>query len=272
MEFKKPSKLPARKSANAQASSTLEEKFRRARSTPERPRAPRRATTRTPQPPASRAKRPENQEKSIEINIDFESLLNVTRLIKSRILDKLPLDKIRVTRRRVVLAIVPLLLVGGLVWFVSPKPGTPPPNPADATYTKVVQAPNYPTLLPEGRTLESLGGWHRISPPDRNPVFAYADKIGDTSISVSQQPIPDGFKTNIGESVAELAKSYAATEKISLDSLTIYIGTSAKGPQSVILAKGSVLILIKSKAKIKDDAWVSYILSLNRENVPSTTY
>ena len=46
--------------------------------------------------------------------------------------------------------------------------------------------PSYDTLLPENKSIDQLGGWTRISPPDRNPVYAYTDQIGSTKIIVSQ--------------------------------------------------------------------------------------
>jgi hypothetical protein len=122
--------------------------------------------------------------------------------------------------------------------------------------------PEYATMLPAGKTAADFGGWTRISPPNINPVFAYSDMIGNISISVSQQPLPDSFKPDIDDQIREFAKSYNANQKITVGETNIYIGTSAKGAQSVIYSKNDLLILIKSSAVVSDDQWATYINSL----------
>lgn len=125
-----------------------------------------------------------------------------------------------------------------------------------------VESLEYQTILPKGKPIGELGGWKRVSPDGSDPVFAFADKIGDTPISVSQQPLPQSFIGNVETKVAELAKTYNATTKIEAGVVTAYIGASSKGPQSVIFTKNSLLILIKSDQKIEDSAWAEYIKSL----------
>lgn len=122
--------------------------------------------------------------------------------------------------------------------------------------------PTYQTSLPSGKTIQQLGGWKRVSPPSAAPVFAYADALGDAHITVSEQPIPDTFKPDIDINVGSLAAAYNASQKITVGKTTVYIGTSAQGPQSVIFRKNNVLILIKSTAKIGNDDWAGYIQSL----------
>ncbi len=128
---------------------------------------------------------------------------------------------------------------------------------------ETVENLEYQTVLPAGKSVSELGGWKRVSPVKNDPVFAYADKIGEVSISVSQQPLPQSFKTDIDNQVAELAKKFNATTKIDASSTTVYVGTSAKGPQSAIFTKNGLLILIKSQKKINDVAWEKYIKALN---------
>lgn len=123
--------------------------------------------------------------------------------------------------------------------------------------------PNYQTLLPRGKTIEQLGGWTRVSPPDRNPVFAYVDTVSRVQVTVSQQPLPEDFSTDPDQEVKDLAHDFNAKERVVADDATIYfVGTSTKGPQSVILAKGRTLVLIKSPVQIKNDIWSAYIATL----------
>lgn len=121
----------------------------------------------------------------------------------------------------------------------------------------------YQTVLPSGKNISELGGWKRVSPDKSAPVYAYTDKIGDVAISVSQQPLPDSFLGSNNTALAELAKSYSATKEIDASGTKVYVGTSAKGPQSVLLTKNGLLIMIKSQKKIEDKAWASYVSSLN---------
>jgi len=144
------------------------------------------------------------------------------------------------------------LAIGLLIHFHSVKPVAP-----------IIENPGYQTILPSGKTIEQLGGWVKISPPESTPVYAYADKIGSVTISVSEQTLPDSFKGDVDGSVATLAKSYSATDNQTAGNTKVYIGTNADGPQSVIFAKSNLLVLIKSQKKIDDKAWVAYINSLN---------
>lgn len=122
--------------------------------------------------------------------------------------------------------------------------------------------PDYPTVLPTGKTIQDLGGWTLVSPPNRDPAFAYIDKIGNMQINVSQQQLPDEFKENTSEKIEKLAKEYGASDKITANDTIVYIGTSEKGPQSVIFTRSNLLILIKSSVRIDNDKWIDYISAL----------
>jgi len=122
--------------------------------------------------------------------------------------------------------------------------------------------PGYKTLLPAGKTADELGGWKRVSPPDRNPVYAYSDTLGGIRIAVSQQPLPGSYMQNTIAAVADYAKAYGATSPLTAGDITAHIGTSAKGPQTVIFAKDGVLIRIKSDASIPTEDWSAYLTSL----------
>lgn len=132
----------------------------------------------------------------------------------------------------------------------------------DATEkTTIIEDTGFQTVLPSGKQIKDLGGWERISPLNTAPVYAFADTINDIVISVSQQPLP--FTSDADTQVAQLAAAYSATTTLSANGVKVYIGTSAKGPQSTIFSKNGLLILIKSQEKIQDSAWISYINSLN---------
>lgn len=132
----------------------------------------------------------------------------------------------------------------------------------DDTVKSSSKNPEFQTILPNNKSATDVGGWKRVSPPENDPVFAYTDIISGIAISVSQQPLPESFNNNVNGHVADLAKKFNATNKINVNDTAVYIGTSAKGPQSVIFTKQNLLVLIKSQNKIDDIAWESYVASL----------
>ena len=149
-----------------------------------------------------------------------------------------------------------IVIVGGIITIAIIQ------NNKNSSTTDTADTPDYATVLPEGKTITELNGWDRVSPDGKDPVYAYNDSIDGVAISVSQQPLPPAFKDNTDSRVAELAKGDNATNAIQAGDTTFYIGTSAKGPQSVYLSKKGLLILIKSEAKIKDASWANYVASL----------
>jgi hypothetical protein len=168
----------------------------------------------------------------------------------------MPLNKRRTFKKKtLVLASISLLIFIGLTVVVTTKQQT-------KSTLETNDSPGYATVLPNNKTVTSLGGWTRISPPENDPVYAYTDSIDSVPITVSEQPLPDSFKSDIPTGVANLAKNFNATIKLNAKSTDFYIGTSATGPQSVIFVKNSVLVLIKSQNKIDDTSWSAYIESL----------
>lgn len=126
-----------------------------------------------------------------------------------------------------------------------------------------VQDLEYQTVLPKGKSISDLGGWKRVSPNEAAPVFAYTDTIDGVSINVSQQPLPQSFIGDTETQITELAKVYNANTKIDAGPVKVYIGSSSRGPQSVIFTKNSLLVLIKSDNNISDAAWANYVRALN---------
>lgn len=122
--------------------------------------------------------------------------------------------------------------------------------------------PKYQTILPSGKDIKSLGGWTRVSPSNTDPVYAYVDKIGNNPINVSEQPLPEDFKTDTDQQIAQLAQNFKADEKITIGGTIVYIGTSSDGAQSVIFNKTNLLILIKSTTRIDNNSWTQYINSM----------
>lgn len=134
---------------------------------------------------------------------------------------------------------------------------------ADSVDAPVLEkgTPDYDTVVPKGRTAKNID-WTRVSPPDHNPVYTYVDTVDKATLNVSEQPVPDNFKNDPTTSLEQLAGSYNATQKLTVGTVTVYIGTSTKGPQSVIFIKKNVLVLIKTDIGLTTDQWIFYISSL----------
>lgn len=125
------------------------------------------------------------------------------------------------------------------------------------------EKPTFSTILPQGKSIDSLGGWARVSPPDRDPVFAFVDSLSEQQITISQQPLPVAASENAADKIKSIAYDFNAKERHTADDGTeFYVGTSSKGPQSVITGKNDLLILIKSPAAIEIEDWSTYIASL----------
>ena len=205
---------------------------------------------------------PKSESKTIDININFGSLPKLSSLTKhlpSKNTVKTGLKRHLLTRKGLWVSLSCIVLIGGYfgVSAVIDHFDDSRKNGANGA-----QAPTYETTLPGGKSIDDLGGWKRVSPPDRDPVFAYSDKIDNVAISVSQQPLPENLKEDTNKKISELAESFGAATKVEANGLTAYIGTSAKGPQSAILVHKGTLILIKSQATVSQDAWQEYINTL----------
>ncbi|MCA0228445.1 hypothetical protein LCH21_03260 [Patescibacteria group bacterium] len=173
--------------------------------------------------------------------------------------------------RHLVVIFAACLMALGWWWLNRPAPTAQPAKvtaPTSSQSSKTPKkntdtTPKFATLLPKSKSIESLGGWTRVSPETSDPVFAFKDTLDNTPIIVSQQPLPQSFSGATDEQLTELAKEYNATERLPFSGGLAFVGTSAKGPQSVIATKNGLLILIKSTVKHSDDSWTRYLADLN---------
>lgn len=167
-------------------------------------------------------------------------------------------------RQKVIVIIAALVLIGTTVFLQNQSSESTATKPDSQNPLDMLEkgTPDYATLLPAGKDITELGGWTRISPKERTPVFAYVDRIGDIPVSVSQQPLPDDFAPGTDDKIRNLALGSNATKKLSAAGTTVYLSTPSKGAQSAIFTKDDLLILIKATTSIEDDDWKSYLSSL----------
>jgi hypothetical protein len=95
-------------------------------------------------------------------------------------------------------------------------------------------------------------------------LHTYRDSLEGTEIEVTQQELPESFKTSPSTELEKMAKSFQATDVIQIDQSTIFHGLDEKTRvQSLFTIKANVLISIRSAIKLSDDIWAAYFLSLN---------
>jgi hypothetical protein len=124
------------------------------------------------------------------------------------------------------------------------------------------QTPEFSPLLPSGMTAEDLGGFTRISPPNAAAAYTFIDRIGEVPVRVTQQELPEVFKPDTEGKLKEYAERFNAKQQLVIDGISAYIGTSEKGPQSVLFIKNDLLVLIASEQEILEAGWVQYIVNL----------
>ena len=121
-------------------------------------------------------------------------------------------------------------------------------------------SPDYKPVLPSGSAANTTSG--KLSYDSEKKVTSYTDKIGDSQITISEQPLPPDFKDNPDGRVEIFAKNANFNDLIQYNGGRAHIGTSIKGPQSVVFHKDGLLIFLKSDKKILNADWVKYINSL----------
>jgi hypothetical protein len=128
------------------------------------------------------------------------------------------------------------------------------------------QNPDFDTVLPVGKTIEDLGGWGRVSPPDRDPVYAYSDTLASVHIVVSEQKVPSDFSSDVPGHLSRIAKQFGASKKLTTtDGAILYLGTAANGSQSIVTSKNGLLILMRSTSVIGDQIWNDYVFALEHQ-------
>jgi hypothetical protein len=119
---------------------------------------------------------------------------------------------------------------------------------------------DFQTVTPDGDVTNTTS--QKVVYDPNKKVASFTDKINGYEVTVSMQKLPDTFKPNIADNVKKVAEQFSATTVLAVDNGSAYLGTSPKGPQSVVGYRGDLLVFIKSDVKIDDKAWASYFNSL----------
>jgi cytoskeletal protein RodZ len=196
-------------------------------------------------------------------------IIGIKLLFVKLVIKRLPKNRRKAIRLSILVILVLAILIIGAFYTIRTKQNiatqaTDGPTPTSTQKASqppglIKGTPTYPVLLPANKNINTSDGW--VRPGDKS-VFVYIDTINKVTISVSEQPLPDDFKTDTSQQMDSFAKAEKANEKITVGATTVYIGRSANGPQSVFFTKNNLLILIKSGDVITNDQWAAYVNSL----------
>lgn len=126
-----------------------------------------------------------------------------------------------------------------------------------------VDSTEFPLVWPSGKSEKDFK-IVRVSPFGNDTVYAYIDILNNQEIKISQQKLPERFKTERDVKLKELADSFQATNVIQVDEQKIYHGYSQNiNTQSLIFIKKDLLIFIASPQQTRDEIWAGYISGLN---------
>lgn len=159
------------------------------------------------------------------------------------------------SRKTLILIVVIAMCVAGLLF------GLLRVNALNNDGTGIV--PNFTPVLPEGKSIEQLDGWQKLTPPNGgSSYYAYNDILAGVSIVVSQQVLPGKIKNNPDNEMADIARATNLSVKFNAGDTVVYLGNNAKGPQSVMFTKNGLLFNIKSWSEIQNADWIGYINAL----------
>jgi hypothetical protein len=124
----------------------------------------------------------------------------------------------------------------------------------------VATEPEFDTVLPDGKREETASG--KIGYDPKRKVASFTDTLDTATITVSQQELPEPFKTNPDEEVKKLAEGFSATEVINESNPKAFLGNDVSGAQTVIFHKKGLLVFILSNKPVEKDLWAEYITKL----------
>lgn len=122
------------------------------------------------------------------------------------------------------------------------------------------ERPNFDYLLPNGKVSDTTGNTGSFNKESK--TVSYADSIGGVKIVIHQTPLADELKNDTEAKVKEIAEKNAFSKTLATANPTAYLGTSARGQQTVMFSKKSLLVFIQSEEGIDEHDWAEYITNL----------
>lgn len=130
---------------------------------------------------------------------------------------------------------------------------------SQAANVQVNNSPKFSVITPKGGAITKDKIFYD---PMRN-YAKYDDQIDSAKVNVSQQPIPDNFKTDPNGNLKKMAENFGSKELLSSEEPVTYIGQNTNGQQTVIFIKGGLLVFIVTNKLVEKTSIRNYIQNLN---------
>ncbi len=170
-------------------------------------------------------------------------------------------------KKQVTGGVVSLVIVISLVTLFT---HTPTKQASDKDESSVlggttVAKPSFAPIVPGGSVAETVDG--RVAYDAEKQVVSYQSKVASgTTVTVSQQKSPESFKSNPDFELKKLAEQFSANQTLQVGGAVAYLGTSTKGPQTVVYYSNELLIFLFSTEKLSSSDWEEYIASLEPDS------
>lgn len=190
---------------------------------------------------------------------------------KAKKIKKISSTKSLKNKKNIIFVSLPLLVLTGLLLNkfiindnnVKDVAGTSKKVADKHTFLEPGDTPPYKILYPGGKNAQNIGKIIKNNSPSQNSTYSYVDVVAGVEINVTQQEINELIKNNPEKTLEAAAKANNQNEIISVDGVTVYLGTSAKGPQVASFIKGNLIIFINASDTISNETWAAYISALH---------
>lgn len=210
------------------------------------------------QPQQAKSEAKEGEVKHISVNIQLPSMDK----LKTRASQTSKRIKRKTQQhRRVAIGMAAVVIISLGAFAVVQTRGSSSETGTDTpgVLSEKTEKPTFEYSLPKGEESNATG---EVRYDSEKKVVNFQDSIGGVAITISQQPLPTGFEDDTDAKVKRLAEDFSAKEVLATANPTAYLGTSAKGPQTVVFAKKNLLVFIQSAKEIDNNDWAEYITNL----------
>ena len=157
-------------------------------------------------------------------------------------------------RWAVLVLVVIALLAGGNVWLRKTN------EAARLAKQSGSEQPTYAPLKPSISDKSSVDASSVYSA--KQQLYKYNDTYLGSSLTISQQPLPDDIKQNPDKLAKIAEQSIGATDSFDTANGKVYIATSEGGYQRLVLVHRQLLLFITSPKRLEITDWVAYIQAL----------
>jgi len=97
---------------------------------------------------------------------------------------------------------------------------------------------------------------------NQHAIIVYTDTYNKVQLTVSQQALPDNFKTDPTAIVRVAKEQLKATNSVTTDKGELYYLTNNTGQQWAVVQYQDLLIFLQTNSKLDDSGWAGYMQQL----------